>query len=207
MTIEKEGISEVEKNYSEILFGKRLCILFHNDGAYFFAYDQPDLVELCHIAVDSAAEKTKCETGDSMLILTSNGSEFRFWKYDTGVFGAYYVLHSIREMPSRVQKYILEKLSKKKIILTIAKINEATGAIKENREFRVSCFDYENPDFFPKLLLIIDVNYAEVYYETAESSVSSYLKLLRDDITLTIRIRSDGNQIYCELVSVDLVEK
>lgn len=207
MTIEKEDISEVEKNYSEVFIGKRLHILFHNDRAYFFAYDQPDLVEFCHIAVDSAAEKPENETGDSMLILTGNGIEFRFWKYDAGAFGAYYVLRSIREAPSRVQKYILEKLSKKKIILTIAKIDEAMDTIADNKKFRVSCFEYENPDFFPKLLLAIDVNYAEVYYETAEPSGSSYLKLLRDDITLTIRIRSDGDQIYYELVSVDLVEK
>lgn len=215
MTIEKDSIGEVEKNYSEILVGKRLHILFHNDRAYFFAYDQPELVKLCHIAVDSAAEKTESETGDSMLILTSNGSEFRFWKYDTGAFGTYYVVHSIREAPSRVQKYILEKLSKKKIILTIAKINEATDAITENRKFRVSCFDYVNPDFFPKLLLVIDVNYAEVYYETGFTNPGSssdainvsYLKLLRDDITLTVRLRSDGDQIYYEFVGVDLVEK
>lgn len=94
------------------------------------------------------------------------------------------------------------------MIVTISKLNRAINTIRDNREFRVSFFDYENSDFFLKSLLVVDINYPEVCYD-AGPNPSVYLKLVRDDVILTIRIRGDfiRDQTYYELVSVDLAEK
>lgn len=227
MNIEKRPYEVVIDSYTATLDGRKLSIVFSNmlenekekKIAHFLQYNQAPLHELDRVAVDFAAEQTDDSTGDTILILQRQDIEFRFWKYDNGAFGAYYVLKSIKctddqnlypfaNKPSRLQKYLLKKLSNKKLIITIAKLNRAIDAIRDNREFRVIFFDYENSDFFPKSLLVMDINYPEVYYGAGQNAYS-YLRLLRDDVILTIRIRGDfiKNQTYYELVSIDLAEQ
>lgn len=227
MNIEKRPCEVVIDAYMASLSGKKLNIVFSNmledekekKIAYFLQYNRVPLHELDRVAVDFAEEQTDDSTGDTILILKRQDIGFRFWKYDDGAFGAHYVLKSIEctddqnlypfaNKPSRLQKYLLEKLSNKKLIITIAKLNRTIDAIRDNREFRVMFFDYEKSDFFPKSLLVMDINYPEVYYGAGQNA-SSYLRLLRDDVILTIRIRSDDdkNQTYGELVSVDLAEQ
>lgn len=226
MNIEKRPYEVVIDAYMASLDGKKLNIVFSNmledekekKIAHFLQYNQAPLHELDRVAVDFAAEQFDESTDDAILILQRKDIEFRFWKYDDGAFGAYYVLKSIgctddqnlypfANKPNRLQKHLLEKLSGKKMIVTITKLNRAVDTIRDNREFRVSFFDYENLDFFPKLLVVMDVNYPEVYYDDTRSSAPFGLLLVRDDVTLTVRIRNEKDQTYYELVSVDLTEK
>lgn len=111
------------------LDGKKLSIVFCDvleNGkekiADFLQYNQYSLHELDRVAVDFAAEQTDDSTGDTILIIQRQDIEFRFWKYDDRVFGAYYVLQNIEHIvdqdlypftnkPERLQKYLLEKLS------------------------------------------------------------------------------------------------
>lgn len=228
MNIEKKPYEAAIDCYMASLDGKKLSIVFcdvlengteRKKVADFLQYNQYPLHELDRVAVDFAAEQMDDSTGDTILIIQRQDIEFRFWKYDDGAFGAYYVLKNIKHIvdqdlypfankPERLQKYLLEKLSNKKLIVTIAKLNGALNVIEDNREFRVVFFDYEKSDFFPKSLLVMDVNYPEVYYGAGQNA-SPRLTLVRDDIAMTLRARGDfmRNQTYYELVSVDLAEK
>lgn len=226
MNIEKRPYEKVIDYYTASLDEKKLSIIFcdmlengkEKKVAYFLQYNEYPLHEVDRLAVDFAAEKTDDQSGDTILILQRQDIEFRFWKYDNGAFGAYYVLKSIKSTddqnlypfankPSRLQQYLLEKLSNKKMIVTIAKMDREMDVIRDNREFRVSFLDYEHLDFFPKFLLVIDVNYAEVYYNDVRSSAPLGLILVRDDVTLIVQIRNEKDQTYYELVSVDLTKK